>query len=444
MEKEILEDKTVWLKCTSLEEAMFYWRDLEKNGYAYEATIYLGFLFKSEINYAYITYLDCYKKIKSRNDIISLDKKDVIYPDFKKSFLPLIGDLKQYFQGSCASENSILWQFLSKTKYRKVVIMVIDGLGVKQLETHLDKNAFLLRNLVTSLYAIYPSTTAAATTAIKSGTCPLENGWTGWENYIREINKDIILFTGNDYYTNQKTNCSGYTLMPYDYFFKELKVPGYVVEPDFTKEPNLEHNLERLFTVLKTNESSITYFYHTNPDLLLHEFGLNSLEVKREIIRINSSLENFAKNISSDTLLIITADHGHKDIISLDFAKYDFLEKYLERRPSNEGRCLAFNVKDVYKTEFVKEFERLFGNEFLLIETKEAIEKGYFGITKQVHERIPDFLGNYLALACGDFAFNYSKKYDFIFKSHHAGITASEMLVPLIIYGGKTNENSIT
>ncbi|UKI50367.1 MAG: hypothetical protein L6U99_02720 [Clostridium sp.] len=39
------------------------------------------------------------------------------------------------------------------------------------------------------LISIYPSTTAAATTAAISGLAPLESGWTGWQNYVKEINQ---------------------------------------------------------------------------------------------------------------------------------------------------------------------------------------------------------------------------------------------------------------
>ena len=71
---------------------------------------------------------------------------------------------------------------------------------------------------------------------------------------------------------------------------------------------------------------------------------------------------------------------------------------------------------------------------FKLFKTKDAIDMGFFGLKDDIrHERIDDFLADYIAVAINDRYFNYKGIPDFIFKSHHAGITKDEMSVPLIV-----------
>ena len=67
------------------------------------------------------------------------------------------------------------------------------GYNKKTLINNLDENSFLKRHYLKTIHSIYPSTTAASTTAMKSGLSPYTTGWTGWENYFREINKNIVL-----------------------------------------------------------------------------------------------------------------------------------------------------------------------------------------------------------------------------------------------------------
>ena len=70
---------------------------------------------------------------------------------------------------------------------------------INVLNDNLSINGLFNKNLFTKLNCVFPSTTAASTTSIISGLTPLESGWTGWENYIKEFNRNIVLFSGENY-----------------------------------------------------------------------------------------------------------------------------------------------------------------------------------------------------------------------------------------------------
>ena len=67
-------------------------------------------------------------------------------------------------------------------------------------------------------------------------------------------------------------------------------------------------------------------------------------------------------------------------------------------------------------------------NIFKLMKTSESIKLGYFGNPDgHIHERIKDFLGDYVAFGINKYYFNYKGENSILFKSHHAGITKEEI-----------------
>ncbi|MDE6047670.1 MAG: hypothetical protein K2F56_03480, partial [Anaeroplasmataceae bacterium] len=142
-----------------------------------------------------------------------------------------------------------------------------------------------------------------------------------------------------------------------------------------------------------------------------------------------------ANKLPKDTLLVISADHGHTNIKNIEFYNCTPLLKMLNRRPSNDSRCITFSVKEEYRTIFPKLFQDLFGYAYDIMPSSEAMHQEFFGKRSEVpHTRVYDFLADYVAVAKKEFCFNYKGEENFEFKSHHAGITADEMLVPVIVF----------
>lgn len=136
-----------------------------------------------------------------------------------------------------------------------------------------------------------------------------------------------------------------------------------------------------------------------------------------------------------DTLFIVTADHGQIDIEGeVNFYSDDILNGMLEIHPYMEPRAVAFKVKEGRREEFAKYFTSKYAEDFELHESRELIEKGFFG---DVGDKAP-LLGDFVAIG------TYTHKQavmvapidDFKFKGHHTSLT-EEMLVPLIIIAKK-------
>lgn len=358
----------------------------------------------------------------------------LIYPNYDKCILNYIAAIRKvYGKTSEYTVNEDFYKLLLEKEYKNIIILLLDGLGVNILNKHLDNNSFLKRHLYDENISIYPSTTAASTTATKAGLAPIVTGWTGWENYFKEINRNVILFTGNNYVTDEPTGLNVYNFLPYKMFYDDLMANGVVIEPDFSKSNySIKELLKRSLKACKS--SNIQYVYFSEPDGLLHEYGTDSDLVNQTMKIIDKEIENYFNKLPCDSMLVISADHGHIDCSPIDFYKNDELLNMLERRPSNDSRCISFKVKKEFMEAFPVCFNKFYKDKYLLYKSEDLIDKEFFGTKKDpVNARIFDFLGDYVGIAIGDRYFNYKGKNAHVFKSHHAGITKEEMIVPVII-----------
>lgn len=408
--------------------------DLLNDGYEISDSFNLSVELKKDNNYLLLSFLEPEINESIKDNIKALYKEEeILYPDYTDTQLGIISDFRNNF--GYDYHYPLISDVFDK-KYKKVIILILDGMGTNILMNNLDEGSFLRRHYLKSIHSIYPSTTAASTTAMKSGLSPYQSGWTGWENYFKEIDKNVVLFNGKEYKTDIETHVTGYVKMPYKMFYDDMKdVNGSYDDPDFNKKKrsiddilnsSLEKNLKDTYQA--------QYVYYDEPDYSMHDLGPYHKRIKKILKSIDKRVERYAKKLTEDTLLVITADHGHRAVKPLNIYDAKILNDLLERSPSNDARCISFKVKDGKHEEFEKIFNALFKGYYLLMKSSEAIEKGFFGLKDDIrHERIDDFFADYVAFAINDRYFNYKGVNNHLFKSHHAGITKDEMLVPIIV-----------
>ena len=408
---------------------------LLKDGYIITDSVYLCVeLFKNNhyylLSYLYVDNVD----LNIKKSIKALYKKhNITYPDYNKTVLGVISAIRNNFNYDY--KYPINNKIFDK-KYKKVILLILDGLGLNVLNNNLDDNSFLKRNLLTTAVSIYPSTTAAATTSIKSGLSPISTGWTGWENYLKEIDRNVVLFTGVNYYNDEPTGISLYNYIPVSAFYSDMDVKGYIVEPDFSKHDyDVDEVLNKSLKINKQDEEQIQYVYFHEPDSIMHGYGCYSNEAMVICNDIDEKLEKFVEKLSDDTILIITADHGHTNTKQINLYGCRPILELLERNPSNDGRCITFKVKENNKKKFEILFNSLFKDIYKLYKTDEAIKLGFFGLENDYYNtRCDDFLADYIAVATNEYYFAYKENPTFTFKSHHAGITSDEMIIPICVF----------
>ena len=103
--------------------------------------------------------------------------------------------------------------------------------------------------------------------------------------------------------------------------------------------------------------------------------------------------------------------------------------------PTLESRALTFWVKEDMKAIFEERFNNQFGDKFWLISKEEFLNKYKFLGEGKKHNKIDDFIGDYVAMSVGSSSIKietYLTEEKKAKKSTHCGLSKFEMEVPVI------------
>ncbi|QAA32220.1 alkaline phosphatase family protein [Clostridium manihotivorum] len=364
-----------------------------------------------------------------------------MFVNYNNSIVNLACSILKYFGAD--SEHSTLKEVdeLLKAQYKNVVVLLLDGLGIDILKHNLSENSFFRKNLLKEYSSVFPPTTTSATTSMESGLTPLEHGWLGWSLYFSEINKIVNAFinTEKDTELQAEEYHVASKIIPYKSIYEKIRAAGSAEAYSVSKFGSnkietfdeLTNEVERLCA---TSEKKYIYGYWEYPDSLMHMVGSYNSQVTDNIKELEERVATMCNRLS-DTLVIVTADHGHCNVKYYILSDYPKLFNMLKRPTSVETRAIAFYIKDEYLDDFRAEFHNNFGDDFLLYSKEEVIKKNIFG-TGKMHPKFEEFIGDYLAVAISDKGIVYSQESK-QFISNHAGMTEQEMNIPLIAISRK-------
>ncbi|MBR5347790.1 MAG: alkaline phosphatase family protein [Lachnospiraceae bacterium] len=388
-------------------------------------------------------------------------------------------------------------RYLAKN-YRNVVVLLLDAMGTAILQKHLSPDGFFRKHLAGSMSSVFPPTTVAATTSIITGQYPCEHAWLGWDCYYPQLQKNVTVYLNSDQLTEANSAFAkegaeideprdgfpplekmrpaadfhvGFTYTPYKDVISKITEAGgnaFYSSPFVTPNPQtLDEILTRVKTLCAEPGRKFVYAYWNEPDGTMHKTGTTSDATHEVITAIEKQVESFAGELPDDTLLFITADHGHMDSRNVCLLDYPEITKCLVRLPSIEPRALNLFVKDEYKESFPSLWKSTFGEKFLLLSRDEVIAKKLFGpvdagfapkpgddesagedaacvsaesATKdepvaasvKAHPLFRDMLGDYLAIAISDLSIFNTHIEAHLMPGGHAGLTQEELEIPLI------------
>jgi len=108
----------------------------------------------------------------------------MIYPDYTNSIVNLTSSVLKAFDAN--SLYSPLEELDDLKKYKNIIFINLDGLGFEYLQKY-GQNSYLNQHCLKKLTSVFPSTTAAATTTLETGTAPQQHGLTGWFMYLKDL-----------------------------------------------------------------------------------------------------------------------------------------------------------------------------------------------------------------------------------------------------------------
>lgn len=314
-------------------------------------------------------------------------------------------------------------------------------------------NGYLASNKLDLVTSVYPSTTTAALTTYYSGKPPYETGWIAWSQYFKEYGRALDMLPQKESYLGEKLKNPRMDVfksaLNYESIFERIEgasgsVKAYEIVPCYSERrakrslraDNIDEVIMSIEDLSKMSGENFIFAYVDNPDSLLHKYGTSSEEVKNNILDAENKIEKMCENLNEDTLVIISADHGHKDIEKVyPMLDYPEINECLIMPASLESRTVAFWVKEDMKREFEERFKNAFSDDFILMTKDEFLDKHFLGYGEK-HPKVDDFIGNYIALSVKGSIIRletYLAEGKGVKMSTHCGLTKEEMEVPVIV-----------
>jgi len=356
----------------------------------------------------------------------------------------------------------------------KVILLVCDGFGFREWRNQAGRGfvkAISEKGNVRPITTVFPSTTAAALTAICTGLTPQEHGLPEWYVYMSEIGEIIVSlpFTRPGEYGRDTLlgTLSPKALLNERTIFQRLKAEG-VKSVTFVNRP-LAHTaystLSRAGSDLSpymtasdfavslrrrveaSRGPTLFYAYWPYVDTVEHTYGPNTEEAEVEASLISHALQEgflskLSKEVAKKTLILVTADHGQVNVVPeklLYMNRWTKLSKAFAKAPSGKSILPWGGARDVFMQieeglldETIHYLEDKFAGTASIIKTDDLIHQGMFGINRP-SRRFRRRVGNLMILPHGTKTawYRYRKGDSLKVKGHHGGLTKDEMTIPL-------------
>lgn len=358
----------------------------------------------------------------------------------EESLLSLTASLLRHYGGETPHPSLPRLDALLEKGFRNVAVLLFDGMGESVLREWLPADAFLRRHEAGTLSSVFPPTTVAATTTLMTGLSPIEHGWLGWNLFFPEIG-DVSVFS-NTLARSGGKKAADYPvaerLLPCASIFDKIRrASGGTADPRYLspyageRVGSVGDICRKVREICREPGRHYLYAYWPEPDAMMHRKGTRSPEIGECLREIDRAAEELCAGLS-DTLVLITADHGLVDVRWAFLRDTPDAADCLLRPPSLEARALSFFVKPGRKEEFREAFLRRFGGDFRLYSREEVFSRRLFG-EGTPHPRTADFLGDFLAVAQGALSLDWEPPRGRPpFAAAHAGGTEEERRVPFV------------
>ena len=190
--------------------------------------------------------------------------------------------------------------------------------------------------------------------------------------------------------------------------------------------------------VEQTNGKTFTYAYWPEFDHLSHVKGVNSRAVKKHLAELDAGFEELLHRLKgTDTMLLVTADHGFVDISPeriVSVSDHPDLRETLRLPLCGEPRAAYCYVPSDYRRAFLDYVDSELSEYAVCVESETLIEQGYFGPGVS-HPGLRDRIGDYTLLMRDGYAIHDTMPGDQppAMIGMHGGCSSAELQVPLIV-----------
>jgi len=372
-------------------------------------------------------------------------------PDYRgNGFVNLVASLVEAHGGAPRHPPLAALPVAELRSARNVVFLIVDGLGDNYLQAR-GAGGQIARHRRGAMSAVFPSTTASAITTSFTGATPLEHGLTGWFTYFSEA---ACVGAPLPFQRRGERNSLG--VKPERLFvegplFDGLAVRSIVVSwrKIIDSAYNVHHcgRAERLAyddlpgfleqtvrAVRSTPERKFVYAYWPEFDALSHQHGVGSAQVRMHFQVLDEVFgELLARLAGTDTIVVLTADHGFIDCPVEESLELPPLLSSMLRFPLCGERRVAFcHVHD--RKAFLEKAKAFFQDRAEARPSQELADEGWFG-PGRAHAHFAERIGDVALLMSGrgtvkDWVPGESRH---LHIGNHGGTSEDEMHIPLVV-----------
>lgn len=348
----------------------------------------------------------------------------------------------------------------------RVVLLVLDGLGFRALQELWDAGeapalrALVERGSALPITSVFPATTVTALTTLASGLHPISHGMIGYRLYLREASSitNMIRFSlvGSDIAGSAiPAGLDPYTLLPSDTVHQRLHSAGidtHGLLPQYIAGSGLSTILYRgcaqMHAAASLDDMCVTArsilsassgpaflsLYWPGLDSVAHVRGPNSDAFHGELRSVDATIGRELVAHLSDTLLLITADHGFVSMASTDYTPFADMGELSESAvlpPTGEPRASYIYLRNSQKEEPHSDGPTVLPNGLLRLTTDELLASGLLG-EGVPHPEIRNRLGDLALISTASGGILHPYPNAVRLPGMHGGLTEQEMIVPLI------------
>ena len=375
----------------------------------------------------------------------------MLRPDYRgNGFVNLVASLVEA-RGGAPRHPPLVSLPVSEIKVAtNIVFLIVDGLGDLYLQAHGGGGQLALHRRG-AISAVFPSTTASAITTSFTGATPLEHGLTGWFTYFSEA---ACVGAPLPFLRRGEKASLG---VPADRIFVErslfdtLTARSIVVSyrPIIDSQYNLHHCgraerrayddlagfVDQTVNAVKSGaERKFVYAYWPDFDALSHRHGVASAQVRLHFDALDAAFgELLARLAGSDTLVVLTADHGFVDSPPEEWLELPPALCALLRFPLCGERRIAFcHVRE--EKIFLEKARAFLGERADVRHSVELADEGWFG-PGRAHPHFAERIGDVALVMKGrgtvkDWLAGEPRH---LHIGNHGGMSEDEMRIPLVV-----------
>lgn len=334
---------------------------------------------------------------------------------------------------------------------RAYVVLLVDGLGWRQLRQFAHLAPFLTTLPGRSLTSPVPSTTATSITSLGTGLPPGRHGLVGYQSRLPGT---TTLLNALDW--DPSVDPAAY--QPYPDMFTRARAAG-IATAVVSKRRFARSGLTRVALsgapyrpadttgervaavedVLRAARGSpaLVYAYESDLDGTGHRHGTSAPAWQHQLAATDALAQQLAEAMEPECVLLVTGDHGMVDVVPDDQIDLDAIPALRQDviLIGGEARMRHVYTRAGAADEVADRWARALGERVLVRTQEQAQREGWFGpVEDRVRERIGDVLvaglGHTVCLVPS--VWPREKR----MRGHHGSLTDEEMLVPCLLAGG--------